>query len=77
MNHFSAIVAVSAFKKSTREYLSKIEFSGAPLLLTLNGGGAFVLQDMNSFMRSNELAEMGRHSLAMNGMLDRLQEKAE
>lgn len=73
MNHFEDIIPISLFKKETKEYLLKIELSGAPLLLTLHGRGAFVLQHVNAFMHTNELAETGRHSLALNGMLDRME----
>jgi prevent-host-death family protein len=73
MNQFADIIPISLFKKDTSEYLSKVELTDSPILITLHGRGAFVLQHVNSFMRSNELAEMGRHSLALNGMLDRMQ----
>lgn len=73
MNHFTDIIPISLFKKDTAEYLSKAELTDAPILITRHGRGAFVLQHVNSFMRTNELAEMGRHSVALNGMLDRMQ----
>jgi prevent-host-death family protein len=73
MNQFEDIIPISLFKKDTKEYLSKAEITGAPILLTLHGRGAFVLLHINSFMRNNELAEMGRHSLGLNGMLERMQ----
>ena len=72
MNHFRDIIPVSLFKKDTKEYLTKVEVMGGSILLTLHGRGAFVLQHVNTFMQTSELAEMGRHSLAVNGMLDRI-----
>ena len=65
MNQFEDIIPISLFKQNTKEYLSRVELKGAPLLLTLHGRGAFVLMPVNSFMHINELADAGRHGLAV------------
>ena len=73
MIQFDEIIPVSLFKKNTKEYLSRIEFKSAPLLLTLHGRGAFVLTTVNSYMQMSELAYAGRHGLAASRMLEGLE----
>ena len=60
MSQFSDIIPISLFKRDTKEYLSKVALTGASILLTLHLRGAIVLQPINSFMQTSELAGIGR-----------------
>ena len=69
MVQFEAIIPVSLFKRDTKEYLIKLEMQRNPILLTVHGRGAFVLEHVNSYMRIAELAEAGAHERAVAAML--------
>ena len=72
MNQIRTIIPVSVFKKSTQEFLSRIELMNEPLMLTLYGRGAFVVQHINSYINLTELASLALHQRAVEGALDQL-----
>jgi len=70
MTKFKSIIPISLFKRDTKEYLFSLETSGGPILLTVHGRGAFVVEHLNSYMRIAELAEIAMHEGAINGMFN-------
>ena len=69
MVQFCRIIPVSLFKKETKVHLSILEEANNPLLLTLHGHGAFVVQHLNSYMHIAELADMACHQAALDSAL--------
>ncbi len=51
------IHSLSDFKRKTAEYLARMKKSGHPVVLTVNGRAALVVQDTASYQRLLELAE--------------------
>lgn len=51
------IHSLSDFKRKTAEFMARIKKSGQPLVLTVNGRAALVVQDTASYQRLLELAE--------------------
>ena len=66
MIQIQTIIPVSLFKKDTKEYLTRLQTVDQAIMLTIHGRGAFVIQDVNSFMRLAELAELARFDLAID-----------
>ncbi len=57
MKQIKTIIPLSLFKKNAKEYLLQAESGLEPIMLTLHGRGAFVIQTVDSFNNMNELAE--------------------
>lgn len=51
------IESLTAFKRNTNEYVRKIRKSGNPLVLTVNGKAAIIVQDAESYQRMLELLD--------------------
>jgi prevent-host-death family protein len=51
------IESLTAFKRKTNEYVKKIRESGNPLVLTVNGKAAIIVQDAESYQRMLELLD--------------------
>lgn len=77
MIRFQTIIPVSLFKKNSKEYLSRLEHDFGPLLLTVHGRGAFVIEHINAYMRISELADEAAHHAAFSEMLRRGSEVGE
>jgi prevent-host-death family protein len=45
------------FKRNTPEFLAQLKQTGQPVVLTINGKAALVVQDARSYQRLMELAE--------------------
>ena len=64
------IRSLSDFKRNTSEFMTKLKASGNPVVLTLNGKAAVVVQDAVGYQRLLELAERAE-------MMDFLQKSRE
>ena len=51
------IHSLSDFKRKTTEFVARMKKSGHPVVLTVNGKAALVVQDAASYQRLLELAE--------------------
>src|SRR6516162_5201256 len=51
------IHSLSDFKRKTAEFIARMEKSGHPMVLTVNGRASVVVQDAASYQRLLELAE--------------------
>jgi prevent-host-death family protein len=51
------IHSLSDFKRKTAEFLARMKENGHPVVLTINGRAALVVQDAASYQRLLELAE--------------------
>src|SRR5262245_15086549 len=51
------IRSLSEFKRKTAEFMDRMKRSGHPVVLTVNGRAALVVQDPASYQRLLELAE--------------------
>jgi hypothetical protein len=58
------IHSLSAFKRNSLRFLQRLRLSGAPLVLTINGKAALVLQDVKSYQRLREQAEGSAQSFS-------------
>ena len=51
MVHLKDVESLTAFKRDTGEYIRKIKESGNPLVLTVKGKAAIIVQDAESYRR--------------------------
>ena len=51
------IDSLSEFKRNTNEFIKRMEQTGAPVLLTVNGKAKLVVQDAASYQRTRELLD--------------------
>jgi len=49
--------SLSEFKRNTAEFIKRLEETGAPVLLTVNGKPRLVVQDAASYQRIRELLD--------------------
>lgn len=56
MNIYRNIIPVSAFKRSTQQYIYGLEVFEGPILLTVHGRGAVVVEHMKSYERMLEMS---------------------
>jgi len=49
--------SLSEFKRNTAEFIKRLEATGAPVLLTVNGKPRLVVQDAASYQRIRELLD--------------------
>ncbi len=49
--------SLSEFKRNTAEFIKRLEETGAPVLLTVNGKAKLVVQDAASYQRIRELMD--------------------
>ena len=56
------IHSLSAFKRNSLRFLQRLRLSGAPLVLTINGKAALVLQDVKSYQRLRDQAACSANS---------------
>jgi prevent-host-death family protein len=49
--------SLSEFKRNTAEFIKRLEKTGAPVLLTVNGKAKLVVQDAASYQRIRELLD--------------------
>lgn len=77
MTPFQCIIPISLFKRDTQEYLTRLETLPGPILLTIHGRGALVVDNLNSYLRNAELAEFARQDKALSAVLSRMQEPPE
>ncbi len=49
--------SLSEFKRNTAEFIKRLEETGAPVLLTVNGKAKLVVQDAASYQRIRELLD--------------------
>ncbi len=49
--------SLSEFKRNTAEFIKRLEGTGAPVLLTVNGKAKLVVQDAASYQRIRELLD--------------------
>lgn len=54
------IHSISSFKRNTGEFLRQLKETRRPMLLTVNGQAAFVLQDAAAYQEMLEMAERAR-----------------
>jgi prevent-host-death family protein len=54
------IRALTEFKKRTPEFLRQLKETGEPIVLTINGKAALVVQDAESYQKLLDLAEQAR-----------------
>jgi prevent-host-death family protein len=57
MNLERDIHSLTEFKRNTGDFLSQLRQTGAPVVLTVNGGAELVVQDARSYQRLHDLAE--------------------
>jgi prevent-host-death family protein len=50
------IHSLSEFKRNSLQFLRRLRLSGNPLVLTINGKAALVLQDIESYQKLREQA---------------------
>ena len=72
---FKNIVPLSEFKKRSNPHLVDLEYGEEPLLITLHGKGAFVAQNIDAYLRLDELAEMARHHQALDETIRHMEER--
>lgn len=51
------INSLSNFKRNTSDFLEQLKSSGKPIVLTINGKAAIVIQDAGSYQKLMEIAE--------------------
>lgn len=74
MIQFQTIIPVSLFKKDTKEYLTRLEVMNGPILLTIHGRGAFVMEHINSYMHLAQLAEIAQHQRAVDDVIMKMRD---
>lgn len=57
LNHFQDIDSLDNFQRDTASFLKRMKKSGLPVVLTIHGKAALVVQDNNSYQRLARLAE--------------------
>ncbi len=57
LNLTRGIDSLSNFKRQTAKFLKRMKRSGEPLVLTINGKAAFVVQDAASYQRLLALSD--------------------
>jgi hypothetical protein len=50
------IQSLSEFKRNSQQFLQRLRLSGSPLVLTINGKAALVLQDIESYQKLRDQA---------------------
>jgi|SRR5271166_154538 len=71
MNHKCAIHSLSAFKQRTTEFVERLKATGDPIVLTINGKAAVVVQDSESYQKLLDIAE---HSRVLDGIREGLED---
>lgn len=64
------IETLTAFKRSTNEYVKRIKESGSPLVMTVNGKAELVVQDAESYRRMIELLDRAETAEAVREGLE-------
>ena len=64
------IDSLSQFKRNTPEFLKRLKDGGRPVVLTVNGKAALVVQDATSYQKLLELAERAERMDALRTSLD-------
>lgn len=67
------IHSLSDFQRKTREHIERLQETGRPELLTVNGKAALVVQDADAYQRLLELADRMDTLLAVREGLDSMQ----
>jgi len=74
---FSRIMPLSEFKKSTNTCIADIKRFDQPVLITQHGRGAFVVHDIESYKRLEELAEIACQNQAIHSALEEFSSRSE
>lgn len=74
MSNIRTVIPLVEFKSKLKHWLSHLEESQRPILVTRHGRGLFVVQPIEMYAGMAELATEGRHQLALNEVLSSIEE---